>query len=210
MATPRRSGGLLRVAAALLAAVALAALPALPAQAHDSLTSTTPAAGATVGTAPRAITLGFDEPVLDYADTTVLIVTGPDGAKRHFETACARVDGRTVSAPVALGGSGRYTVTWRVVSADGHPVADSFAFTLRRAAGTTPAPGSVSGPRCGGGTATGAGASAPASSVSPLVWVLIGVGGGLVLVLLVVVIVVAVLLSRRSAKAGADAERGAP
>ena len=193
---PRRS---VRALAALAAAVALVVLPALPAQAHDALVSSSPAAGGTVTAAPRVVTLSYDEPVLDSTGATVLTVTGPDGATRHFESACARVDGRTVSAPVALGGSGSYTVTWRVVSADGHPVSDSFAFTLRRASGTTPAAGTASGPACGGGSAAGATAGASGSSglVSPVAWVLIGVGGGLVLVLLVVVIDVAVLLGRR-------------
>lgn len=201
----------LRVAAALVAAAALAALPAAPAQAHDSLVSSSPASGATVRTPPRAVTLTFDEPVLDYADTTVLIVTGPGGERRHFETACARVDGRSVTAPVALGGSGRYTVTWRVVSADGHPVADSFAFTLDRPPGTTATAGSARGPACGAGTASAGpvtGSAGSSSSVSPVVWALLGVGGGLVLVLLVVVAVVAVRVARRPA--GARSESGGP
>jgi hypothetical protein len=116
-----------------------------------------------------------------------------------------------VTAPVALGPSGRYTVTWRVVSADGHPVADRFAFTLDRPAGSAPAGGSASGPCCGSGTSAGPGA-APASSrptVSPVVWVLLGVGAGLVLVLLVVVAVVAVHLRRRPAEGSEESGRGA-
>jgi hypothetical protein len=141
----------------------------------------------------------------------VLIVTGPDASTRHSETACPRVDGRTVSAAVTLGASGRYTVTWRVVSADGHPVSDTFTFTFHRAPGTAPAAGSASGPACGGGAATAAGGSGTAGSstaVSPVVWVLLGVGGALVLVLLAVVIAVAVRLRPRPARAAADAEAG--
>ena len=202
----------LRLAAGLVAASALVALPALPAAAHDSLVASSPASGATVTAPPRAVTLTFDEPVLDYAGTSALIVTGPSG-ERHFETGCVRIDGRTATAPVALGTSGRYTVTWRVVSADGHPVSDSFAFTLDRPAGTTAAAGSATGPACGRGSSS---AAAPAAStgsssgsVSPAVWALIGVGGGLVLVLLIVVAVLAVHLSRRGARTGAGADRSA-
>lgn len=203
---------LLRVAGAVVAVAALTALPALPAQAHDSLSSSSPASGATVTTAPHAVTLGFEEAVLDSADATVLIVTGPDAATRHFETGCVRIDGSTVSAPVALGADGRYTVTWRVVSDDGHPVTGSFGFTLHRAGGGTPSAGSASGPACGragGGTesATSGGAGS-ASALSPAVWVLIGVGGGLVLLLLIALIVVAVVLSRRPAKAEAGSGPG--
>jgi copper resistance protein C len=199
----RRS--LLRVAAALLGVAALTAIPALPAQGHDSLGESSPASGATVTTAPRAVTLGFEEAVLDYPDTTVLVVTGPVGAARHFETACPRIDGRTVSAAVALGDSGRYTVTWRVVSDDGHPVSGSFAFRLQRPAGTAPSAGSTSGPNCGGGAKTGAGtatsgSTGPSTAVSPVVWTVLGIGAGLVLVLVVVVVVIAVRLRGRPAK----------
>jgi methionine-rich copper-binding protein CopC len=193
---------------ALVTAALVAVLPAVPAEAHDTLVSSSPASGSTVTAVPRSVTLTFDEPVLDYAGTTALVVTGPDGAARHFETACARVSGRTVSAAVALGGSGRYVVSWRVVSADGHPVSDSFPFTLHRPTGTTAAAGSARGPSCGTASTSRAGA-APASSqstVSPLVWALVGVGAGLVVVLLVVVLVVALRLSRRPA--GDDDEGG--
>jgi methionine-rich copper-binding protein CopC len=209
---PRRAGGL-RFVAALVTAAALALpaalLPAAPVQAHDELAASSPASGATVTTVPHSITLTFDEPVLDYGTSAALIVTGPGGSKRHFETTCPRIDGRAVSAPVELGASGRYTVTWRVVSDDGHPVSDSFSFTLDRPAGTEAAAGSATGPACGSGTTTGEGSGAAASgTVPPMVWALVGVGGGLVVVLLLVVVTVAVRQSRRPAKAGTEAGSG--
>ena len=57
-------------------------------------------------------------------------VTGPDG-----DSAAAggvEVQGRTVTLPLDAGSPpGRYTVGYRVVSADGHPVAGSYTFTVR-------------------------------------------------------------------------------
>lgn len=197
---PRR----VRPLAAALAAVAAllaALLPALPALAHDELAASSPASGSTVTSVPRAVTLTFDEPVLDYADSTVLVVTGPDGAKRHFETTCARIDGKVVSAPVALGTSGRYTVAWRVVADDGHPVAGTFAFTLQRPAGARAGAGSPTGPTCGRAVAgSGTAAASSSGTVGPLVWTFVGIGGGLVVALLAVVLVIALRLNRRSGK----------
>jgi methionine-rich copper-binding protein CopC len=205
----RRAGRATRPLAAV-AVVLVALLPASPAQAHDELGSSSPASGSTVTSVPRTVTLSFDEPVLDYADSTVLVVTGPDGGKRHFETTCPRIDGKAVSVPVALGASGRYTVTWRVVSDDGHPVAGAFAFTLQRPAGTRAAAGSASGPSCGHGTAAPAAAAGTSSGgVSPLVWAFVGIGGGLVVALLAVVLVLAVRRTRTSATGAEEGTRGA-
>lgn len=210
-ASPRRTRHLhpaasLAIAAALALPAALLAAPT--AQAHDSLASSSPAAGATVTAVPRAITLTFDEPVLDYPDTTALIVTGPGAAKRHFETACPRIDRGTVTAPVALGASGRYTVTWRVVSDDGHPVSDTFEFTLDRPAGTDAAAGSASGPACGAGTASGSAGASSSGTLPPVVWVIVGGGGGLVVILLLVVVLLAVRLSRRPTRAREESGSG--
>ncbi len=115
--------------------------------------SSSPAAGSTIDAPPSEVTLTFNDVILDLAaagggggdastgsapasgGSSVVQVTGPDGQGTHFETGCATDSGRTVSVPVALGGSGQYTVTWRVVSADGHPVSDSIAFTYQAPAG---------------------------------------------------------------------------
>ncbi|WP_414172829.1 copper resistance CopC family protein [Clavibacter tessellarius] len=95
--------------------------------------------------APSEVTLTFNDVILDLGapggdaggssaaagGSSIVQVTGPDGQGTHFETGCAVNAGRAVTVPVALGGSGEYTVTWRVVSADGHPVSDSIAFTYQ-------------------------------------------------------------------------------
>ncbi|MDQ1512922.1 MAG: copper resistance protein [Microbacteriaceae bacterium] len=182
-------------AAFVVALMAALALPALPASAHDELESSSPTAGSTVTHALPQVSVTFEEAVLDYGrGTTLLQVTGADG--RHYETACAAGGDRTVSAPVRLGGAGRYTMTWRVVSADGHPVSDSISFTYQPPSGTPASSGSASGPDCGGTV----GSTAPdRASADPAVTVtLVAAVGGLLILLVAGAVVLAVVLSRRS------------
>jgi methionine-rich copper-binding protein CopC len=138
----------LRLLATFAAAAALALSAPLAASAHDSLDSSTPAAGTTVDSVD-AVTLTFSEPVLalgkDQQSTAVQVRKGD----RYFETDCPSLSDAVVSAPVALGGAGEYEVVWQVVSDDGHPVSGSYTFTYAPAAGTTAAQGRAT-PACGG------------------------------------------------------------
>lgn len=149
----------LAATAGLAAALALALLPAVAASAHDYLVGSDPAADSTVTAPPSTVTLTFNDRVLDLAgdgSSTLLTVTGPDAATRHFETGCATVADRNVSAPVALGGAGSYTVTYQIVSADGHTVSNSYAFAYQPPAGAAEAAGTEK-------TACGAAAGTPAT-----------------------------------------------
>lgn len=169
---------MLAVAAATLVAcalaVALALIPAGGASAHDYLVDSTPKADSTQTAPLKKVTLTFDDIVLDLShngSSALLQVTGPDGSgaasvARHFETGCPTIEGRTVSAPVALGTAGKYTVTWQIVSADGHTVSNSITFTYQPPAGTAVATGTTSRPECGRGAATTQ-ASQPAASQAP-------------------------------------------
>ncbi|MFP3713448.1 copper resistance protein CopC [Puerhibacterium sp. TATVAM-FAB25] len=137
--------------AAALAGPGLLTVTAAPASAHNSLVSTDPEADRTLAEPRDQVTLTFDDVVLDLGGGegtggTVLDVTGPDGT--HHATACPSVVDRTVSAPVALGEAGTYTVTWRVVSADGHPISGRYAFDYAPPAGT-PATAGTAAAACG-------------------------------------------------------------
>ncbi|WP_449386335.1 copper resistance CopC family protein [Cellulomonas soli] len=126
-------------AGALLVAGSLAT--ASTASAHDQLLSSSPADGEVVTTAPAALTLEFSADVLDLS--TAVVLTLPDGSVR--EDLAVTVAGPIVTA--ALPGdlvSGAYAVAWRVVSADGHPIEGTFAYTVddptRPVGGATPTP----------------------------------------------------------------------
>jgi copper resistance protein C len=126
-----------RPAAALLTAavVAVAVLgPATPASAHSRLERTDPADGGTVTRPMSAITLTFNERV--HGDFTTVVVTGP--GSRSYSHGHVRVIDDNVYQDVYPLHSGSYTVAWRAISADGHPVDGRFAFTVTLPAGDEP------------------------------------------------------------------------
>lgn len=117
-----------------LGAGLLLALVAGPAYAHDELTSSNPADGATLATPPSQVVLTFEEPPVELG--AQVVVTGPDGP---VSTGSPRLTGDDVVVDVQPSApAGRYTVEWRVTSDDGHPVSGSFGFTAQAAAGGTP------------------------------------------------------------------------
>jgi copper resistance protein C len=129
-----RAGFLRTVAVGLLAGLALL-LGSTPALAHTKLLSSDPADGASLDSAPQHVSLTFNETMTPGFST--ITVVGPDGA--HYETGQVGAEGGTVSiALLPLSPAGRYEIGYRVVSADGHPVTGSVAFTL-----TTPGPGAT-------------------------------------------------------------------
>lgn len=109
---------------------------AAPAQAHNTLIGSDPEDGSRIATAPSRITLTFDQPV--RRTLAQVTVTGPEGFTR---TAAVTVDDETVTADVGeLGPAGRYTVGYRVLSNDGHPVSGKITFTLTAPAQASPSP----------------------------------------------------------------------
>ncbi|MEZ0075826.1 copper resistance protein CopC [Planotetraspora sp. GP83] len=105
---------------------------ALPAQAHTSLKSSDPQKNAQVETL-RKVTLEFTESVR----FPVVIVRGANGDR--YESGDPVVNGPKVSEAVADGvPPGRYTIAWRVVSEDGHPVEGEIPFTVVGAKTSSP------------------------------------------------------------------------
>ena len=113
-----------------------------PALAHNVLVSSDPKAGSSIETAPTVFTLTFDQPVNGGPGLNAVSVLGPDGS--HWEEAGEpTVKDNVVSAKVRpLGPAAEYTVSFRILSADGHPVTESFKFTLTKAGTGTPLPSS--------------------------------------------------------------------
>jgi methionine-rich copper-binding protein CopC len=110
----------------ILAALGLLATTS-PAWAHTTLTSSTPAQGATLASAPTEVGLTFAEAVTLPADA--LSITGPDGARWTVGT--PTIAGRVVSAPVTpKGPAGRYTLAYKVIADDGDQIGGTVAFTL--------------------------------------------------------------------------------
>ncbi|MCT9144837.1 copper resistance CopC/CopD family protein [Streptomyces violarus] len=110
---------------------------AAPASAHAALRSTDPDDGSVVRQAPRSVTLTFTESVGLLDDS--FRVFGPDQRRVHTGEA-THADGSSDTARVGLPGKlaqGTYTVAWRVVSADSHPVSGAFTFSVGKRSATT-------------------------------------------------------------------------
>lgn len=111
--------------AVLLIAGFAAGLPT--ASAHTALTASDPAADSTLAAGPARVTATFNEELQPtFASMTVV---GPDG--NLWSSGDAEVRGATVGVAVRpLGPAGKYTVNYRVTSADGHVVSGSWSFTV--------------------------------------------------------------------------------
>ena len=117
------------------AAAAVLLLGVAPAQAHSMLIGSTPAADATVASSPDGIELEFNQPI-NTAFATVTL-TDSSGTQRGSSEAIVDAERVRLAIPEPLT-AGEYTVGYRVVSADGHPITGSYAFTVTAAAGQTP------------------------------------------------------------------------
>ena len=98
-----------------------------PAAAHASLVSTDPGEGARLATAPAQVTLEFSEGVsLGAGYARVLSAEG-----ERVDTGTASVDGGVLTIPLRAGlPDDGYLVTYRVVSADSHPISGAFSFVV--------------------------------------------------------------------------------
>ena len=131
-----RGTGLLLVAAA----ISLMASFVAPASAHTELTSSTPGEGAVVTALPEQLELTFSGDIAPaFAVVTAGTTQGP-GQATQLEVA---VDGPRVLATVpdtvrSSPQAGTWTISYRVTSADGHPIDGQVSFEVRTPPTTAP------------------------------------------------------------------------
>ena len=113
-------------------ALLTALVQASAAFAHASLVRAEPADGALVAEPPAALRLTFNEPVTPL----VIRLIAPDGTTTTPE---ATTENTTVTVKPGPLRRGTHVLSWRVISADGHPVGGSLVFSVGEASG------------CGGG-----------------------------------------------------------
>jgi copper transport protein len=98
-------------------------LVAPAALAHAVLLESAPAADAELAVAPEAVVLHFSEPVVPVAirlhDAAGAVLASEPVARDH-----------SVTLPLPPLEDGSYILTWRVISADSHPVGASFRFAV--------------------------------------------------------------------------------
>ena len=128
MRIPTTRGPLRRLGLVAVLAAALGGLTATPALAHTQLVSSTPGKGASAA-AVTEVKLVFSD---EISNAKVIV---KDAHGKAFQSGAAEHKGTTVTQKLtgALP-AGSYTVAYRVVGADGHPVqADGLTFTATAA-----------------------------------------------------------------------------
>ena len=114
--------------------VALVVVAAAPASAHATLLTTDPQNGGVYDKPPSQVKLRFNEPVEVslggvrlFSSDRERVVTGspehPGGTQSEVAVSLPQLD------------DGTYVVTWRVISADSHPVEGAFTFAAFRRMG---------------------------------------------------------------------------
>jgi methionine-rich copper-binding protein CopC len=114
----------------LITAGAILFLTANAASAHSKLVASNPINGASVKALPQSIWLKFDENLMTIKGKVInrIQVNGPKGTYSEG-------DAVTTHEKLAINlknssDKGLYTITWRVVSEDGHPVTGSIKFKV--------------------------------------------------------------------------------
>lgn len=95
------------------------------AQAHAALVASDPAQGSTLDAMPERFALRFNEPV----SPLVIKVLEPHGSALLLDDVWQQDENLLIAIP-DLQTPGSYVLSWRVVSADGHPVGGSVLFAL--------------------------------------------------------------------------------
>jgi copper transport protein len=111
----------------------IALVQATAAFAHATLLSSNPTDGAMLPDAPRTLTLTFNEMV----QPLVLRVVNPSGEAETISR-YDRFGNSLVLVPPQGLGEGTHVLSWRVISADGHPVGGSVVFSVGRPSTSVP------------------------------------------------------------------------
>jgi copper resistance protein C len=173
-----------------------------PAAAHDAAESSTPAGGATVAAPPEQVSVTFSNNPLGIGSSfSVKDASGAEWADGPVDI----VDNVASQKLKAGGPAGQYTVAWRVVSSDSHPIEGTFTFTASSAAdGAGPTAGPTAAATVPGiGTAEPGVTAAPESTGSgePFQWSIVIFAAAAVGLLVTLAI-----LARRRLAAGTDDE----
>lgn len=121
----------IRVLLLLLFSVTLFASQSVAAHAHSALETSTPAQGQIVETLPSEISITFNEELIAIEGESIntLTLKGADGTS--YELLPPTIVGAVLSARVAGGDypAGDYLLSYRAVSADGHPITGEITFS---------------------------------------------------------------------------------
>jgi methionine-rich copper-binding protein CopC len=163
-----------------------------PASAHSELVETTPAAGSIVKEAPTDVELVFGEGVQEQGGS--IVVSLQDTVVSRQNTFAVQNNVATVQLQDA-DQPGTYRVEFRIVSADGHTLRDTFAYALKDATPTATSSGDpAEAPATTPDTSPLAGEPSDEDGSGAVVWVL---GAGAIGLALVAALIAVAVRGRR-------------
>jgi methionine-rich copper-binding protein CopC len=116
------------IATFLVAAISIG-LPQI-ANAHAQLTDSNPGVNKTVKSLSEFVWVEFDGNLMVFGGKNPNVITVTDVKKNRVDAGGSIVGGARLSTRIKQGlKPGKYLVSYRVVSEDGHPVQGSFSFT---------------------------------------------------------------------------------
>lgn len=111
-------------------------VPVSGAQAHDVLEGTTPANGSTVATMPHSIQMTFNNTPIAIGSEILI----KDSTGKNWATGPVSIVDNLVTQDLNPGApAGAFSVDWRIVSSDSHPIEGKFSFTVAGAGGSSAA-----------------------------------------------------------------------
>jgi methionine-rich copper-binding protein CopC len=122
----------IRLLAFTTATVFLTTISVTPSQSHSALVTSQPKSDAIVNVGPRSITLNFNEDILELKGKQISTVSLATVNGRKINLKKARITANILTARIATPNlsAGRYLVSYRVVSADGHVITGGYTFTV--------------------------------------------------------------------------------
>ena len=119
-----------RVSIGLLALLLFSISNSYSSYAHSSMIEQIPKGNATITEMPQEVKLIFDEELLDLGSGNSVIVRNPDG--KEVTTGATKLLSSNISRDLTASTMpGKYSVSYRVVSADGHVVEGTYQFILK-------------------------------------------------------------------------------
>ena len=102
------------------------------ADAHAQLSSSVPAKNQIVKVLPSLVWLEFDGDLLSFGDKQIHKITVFNSKRARVSTGKPIIGGARISTKLKTGlPAGKYLVSYRVVSEDGHPIEGSYSFTYK-------------------------------------------------------------------------------
>ena len=181
------------VAVAVATVAALAA--ATPASAHDTIVSSSPAADSQLTTAPTEVVLTFSNNLISLDENSGTAMTVADESGADWVAGEPAITADSVTVPLAEGmPNGAYTVTWQVVSSDGHPTSGEYSFSVAAPEASATPSASATESAAPEQSAEPSQTAEPSEQAETAPWpLLIGLGA----VLLVAIVVFIMILVRR-------------